>query len=420
MYRNASLLGLTAVAGVMGTNLRNWSTDATAPFTVVVIQSLDTPNIDWGGNFLAAELSCAAAPATTSLTLGTREAYIVGATPGATAFHTSKPVPVEPGWTLHAFVRRRGGTGGAYYYGGAISASGGIALRESFANQPPISIGPDRLTVGTSTCMSTAKGRTQLGVVLVYSRALNVTDLKRIHEAYAPRFGWVRGARTVECGRWTKGGPGETRVQQDCDGDGLLDSVLVDVTGARGVALSSRGCSTEDADTGYPNAPASACPAVLGGFCAKPPGEWCLGGEILQLDCDGDGVRDLACVRNDERSNLTVIRSRLGCSLLAADSSCPPLTARGSCAFPAGSLCSQGRMLSVDCDADGVRDWSMPAAVRDCRPPPASAANSAAATAALASAHTHSSPDAASAGLVVRLHPHGGPACASQPGHRSP
>ncbi|KAG2487038.1 hypothetical protein HYH03_014284 [Edaphochlamys debaryana] len=410
----------------------------------------------------------------------------------------------------------KGGTEGAYYY---ADASGGIALREAFTNQPPISVGPDRLTVGTSLCMGTAKSRALVGAVLVYNRALSVTDLKRVHESYAPRFNWTRGGgslvclpgismrgdpvanttaptatacqtacngnnacefsvysnttqtcllrrngvngttglngadpsaitcfsrpnygnyycirnwdiagtnilfsfpmdkntclgdcdrtpncqyalvsispfvdcitnrnifggphgvtqprtdlnpdfsacikariypRTVECGKWTKGGPGETRLQSDCDGDGLLDAILVDASGARGVALSSKGCSTEDADTGYPDAPTAACPALFVGLCPKPPGDWCPGGEVLQLDCDADGVKDLACLLSDDRGNLTVVRSGQGCSLSTADSYCPPLTAQRSCAYPAGSPCNEGRMLSVDCDNDGVRDW---------------------------------------------------------------
>ncbi|KAG2487036.1 hypothetical protein HYH03_014282 [Edaphochlamys debaryana] len=318
----SGFLDLTSAAGVLPTDLPNWSTDPAAPFTVIVVQSLRTQAIDWSANYLIAELSCSGAAS--GLVFGTREAFLAGVDQYSRAFHTSKPVPVEPGWNLHAFVRRKGGTEGAYYCAGA---SGGIALREAFTNQPPISVGPDRLTVGTSLCMGTAKSRALLGAVLVYNRALSVTDLKRVHESYAPRFTWTRGggslvclpgismrARTVECGKWTKGGPGETRLQSDCDGDGLLDAVLVDASGARGVALSSKGCSTEDADTGYPDAPTAACPALFVGLCPKPPGDWCPGGEVLQLDC-------------------------------------------GSCAYPAGSPCNEGRMLSVDCDNDGVRDW---------------------------------------------------------------
>ncbi|KAG2487050.1 hypothetical protein HYH03_014296 [Edaphochlamys debaryana] len=445
-YSLDGYLDLTATAGVMTNGLRNWSTDPAAPFTVIVVQSLNTQTIDWGANYLIAEMGCSGS-GTASLLFGTREAYIAGVTPSVTAFHTSKPVPVEPGWNLHAFVRRKGGTEGAYYYAGA---SGGIALREAFTGQPPIAIGPNWLTVGTSRCMATAKSRTQLGAVLVYNRALSVTDLKRVHESYAPRFNWTRGGgspvclpgisirgspvatatatnatvcltacnlnaacefsvfnnstkacllrrnavngtegaseanatittcfsrpnygnyycvrnwdiagtnmrfltpadkstclgacdatqcqyvlvavgsstdcimntdifsgangvtqprtdlgaafeacikarvypRAVECGKWTKGGPGETRLQRDCDGDGLLDAVLVDASGARGVALSSKGCSTEDADTGHPDAPTAACPAVFNSLCPKPPdGEWCSGGEVVQLDCARD------------------------------------------------------------------------------------------------------------------------------------
>ncbi|KAG2489239.1 hypothetical protein HYH03_012260 [Edaphochlamys debaryana] len=515
----SGLLDLTSSAGVLPNDLPNWSTDPTAAFTVIVIQSLKTQTIDWAANYLIAELSCAAgAPQTSGFLFGTRESFISGHHDGQTAFHTSKPVPVEPGWTMHAFVRRLGGTQGAYYYAGA---SGGIAVREAFESQLPISIGPDRLTVGTSRCMGSAKSRTQLGAVLVYNRALSVTDLKRVHEAYAPRFGWARGgggspvcfpgvnmkgvqdqayflalsaadcqtacstnascefsvysaslgvcglrrsaingtmfsnaenpdlttcfskpnygnyycvpqweiqgtnlttlapmdkstclgtcdsdpncqfaavafgpnadcvtkktimsgpdgltqpqpsrgpafetcikARVyplaVECGKWTKGGPGETRTQMDCDGDGILDAVLFDTTGARGVSLSSLGCSTEDEDTGYPNAPESSCPAVFGGMCPKPPGDWCSGGKVLQLDCDADGTKDLACVRKADRTNLQVVRSGRGCFPGAADDFCPPLTANGSCPYPAGSICSQGRMMSVDCNADGVKEW---------------------------------------------------------------
>ncbi|KAG2499366.1 hypothetical protein HYH03_002941 [Edaphochlamys debaryana] len=517
-------LDLTSTAGVLAGNLSNWSAEPTAPFTIVVIQSLKTSVIDWEANYLIAELSCAQSPGSTGLLFGTRESYISGAYGWDTVFHTSKPVPVEPGWTLHAFVRRKGGTEGAYYYAGA-GTSGGIALREAFTGQAPTAVGPDRLTVGTSKCMNSAKSRTQLGVVLVYNRALSVTDLKRIQETYAVRYGWSRGGpnslvcipgvdvagnplssdavpstlapnatacqlacgrnascefsvfdsgaagpcwlrrsavngsagsnaasatattcfsrpnygnyyciplwdvkgtniRTytsmdkstclgacdsdptcqfvavasgtddcilkrdiftgavgttqqnlgrgaayetcikarvhpyaVECGRWTKGGPGETRIQKDCDGDGLLDAVLFDTTAARGVALSTKGCSTADVDTGYPNAPASACPSVLGSLCPKPPAGWCPGGEVLQLDCDADGVKDLACILKADRSDLRVVRSGMGCWPGAADSFCPPLTANGSCAYPVGSLCSQGRMLSVDCNQDNTRDW---------------------------------------------------------------
>ncbi|KAG2483573.1 hypothetical protein HYH03_017580 [Edaphochlamys debaryana] len=514
-------LDMTSAAGVLTSDLPNWSTDPAAPFTIVVIQSLKARAIDWQANYLIAELSCAGSPGSSGFLFGTRESYMSGAFPWNLAFETSKPVPVESGWTLHAFVRRKGGREGAYYYAGA---SGGIALREAFTGQPPMSIGPDRFTVGTSKCMSTAKSRTQLGVVLVYNRALSVTDLKRIQETYARRFGWSSGGpsslvcipgidmkgnplsdtavpstvapnatacqaacarnascefsvfdpaagpcwlrrsavngsagtnagsasattcfsrpnygnyycipswdikgsfiRTlsstdkstclgacdrdptcqfaavasgtddcilrrdiftgavgttqqnlgrgaayetcikarvhpfaVECGKWTKGGPGETRLQKDCDGDGLLDAVLFDTTGARGVALSTRGCSTADANTGYPDAPASACPAVLGALCPKPPGDWCPGGKVLQLDCDADGVKDLACDLEGDRSALRVVRSGLGCWPGAADAFCPPLTANGSCGYPAGNLCSEGRMLSVDCNNDNIRDW---------------------------------------------------------------
>ncbi|KAG2487961.1 hypothetical protein HYH03_013401 [Edaphochlamys debaryana] len=523
-------LDMTSAAGVMTSDLPNWSTDPTAAFTVVVIQSLRGQVIDWEANYLIAELSCAGAPSTTGFMFGTRESYISGDFAWDTAFHTSRPVPVEPGWTLHAFVRRKGGTGGAYYYAGT-GTSGGIALREAFTGQTPTSVGPERLTVGTSRCMGSAKSRTVLGVVLVYNRALSVTDLKRLQETYAFRFGWPRGGpsslvclpgvdvkgsalsndallalpgtvapnatacqaacgrnascefsvfdsiagfcwlrrsaiaalngsaagtnaasqtattcfsrpnygtyycapqwsilgtiiRTyasmdkstclgacdsdptcqfvavaagatdctlmtdmftgavgatepntgqgaafetcikarvypyaAECGKWSRGGPGETRLQRDCDGDGLMDAVLFDTTGARGVSLSTKGCGTEDSDTGYPDAPASACPAVLGALCPKPPGDWCPGGQVMQLDCDADGVKDLACILSDDRSSLRVVRSGTGCWLGAADSYCPPLTANGSCAYPAGNLCSQGRMLSVDCNQDNIRDW---------------------------------------------------------------
>ncbi|KAG2488928.1 hypothetical protein HYH03_012550 [Edaphochlamys debaryana] len=436
LYGNQTL-NLTSIAGVMTNELRNWSTAPSAPFTIVVIQALQTDLIDWSTNQLIAELSCESAPQTSGLMFGTREAFISGPYFSSSAFHTSKPVPVETGWTFNAFVRRKGGDAGAYYYGGF---SGGIALREEFTNQFPISVGADGLTVGTSRCLASAKSRTRLGAVLVYNRALSVTDLTRIHEAYASRFGWRRAGslrrgalngtaganavadstttcfsrpnygnyycvpkwfamvasggvdcttrkemfngthgatqpqpdlgpaaevcikarvypQAVECGKWTKAGPGETRLQVDCDGDGLLDAVLFDTTGARGVALSSRGCSTADADTRYPNAPAHLCPAVFQNLCPKPLEDWCPGGEVIQLDCDGDGSKDLACLLEDDRSSLRVVRSGLGCRLEAADAYCPPLTAPGSCAFPAGSPCSDGHMLSVDCNADGVRDW---------------------------------------------------------------
>ncbi|KAG2488927.1 hypothetical protein HYH03_012549 [Edaphochlamys debaryana] len=517
LYGNQTL-NLTSIAGVMTNELRNWSTAPTAPFTIVVIQALQTDLIDWSANQLIAELSCESAPQTSGFMFGTREAFISGPHSWASSFHTTKPVPVETGWTFNAFVRRKGGDAGAYYYGGF---SGGIALREEFTDQLRISVGADGLTVGTSRCLASAKSRTRLGAVLVYNRALSVTDLTRIHEAYASRFGWRRAGgvpmcytgidmagatvqpdillvnvstcqaecnkvascefsvffkwsssgicslrrnaingtagsnavadstttcfsrpnygnyycvpkwtiqgttlatsatmdkstclgecdrgatcqfvsvaagavdcttrgdmfngthgvtqprtdlgpaaevcikargypQAVECGKWTKDGPGETRLQVDCDGDGLLDAVLFDTTGARGVALSSRGCSTADADTRYPNAPESSCPAVFQNLCPKPLGDWCPGGEVIQLDCDGDGSKDLACLLEDDRSSLRVVRSGLGCRLEAADAYCPPLTAPGSCAFPAGSPCNDGHMLSVDCNADGVRDW---------------------------------------------------------------
>ncbi|KAG2493825.1 hypothetical protein HYH03_008043 [Edaphochlamys debaryana] len=483
---SGGVLELSSTAGVVTSDLPNWSADPGAAFTIVVIQALKAYTVDWSANYLVAELSCMTGPSTSGLLFGTRESFISGPESWASSFRTSKPVPVEPGWTLHAFVRKPGGTAGEYYYGGAL---GGITLREKVSGQIPFSVGPDRFTVGTSRCMASAKSRTQLGAVLVYNRALRVTDLKRIHEAYAPRFRWtsqaggslvctsgidVRGtpigdnvpassatdcqaqcnanttcefsvfqqstglcslrtnalagsvgsngadpsattcfsrpnygdyycvplwdimgtnmaviqtmdkltclalcddstecqatvmtsfvadcaprkdmfigphgstafrndlganfescikarayssaAKKTECGKWSKGGPGETKLQIDCDGDGLLDAVLFDTTGARGVALSSRNCSTADADTGYPNALAFTCPAVFNAFCAKPAGDWCPSGQTLQLDCDGDGPKDLA-------------------------SSCP---------YPSGSLCSQGRILSVDCDGDGVKDW---------------------------------------------------------------
>ncbi|KAG2499365.1 hypothetical protein HYH03_002940 [Edaphochlamys debaryana] len=441
-------LDLTSAAGVLAGNLSNWSAEPTAPFTIVVIQSQKTSVIDWQANYLLAELSCAGSPSTSGFLFGTRESYISGAYGYGwdTAFHTSKPVPIRSGWTLHAFVRRKGGTEGAYYYAGA-GTSGGIALREAFTGQPPMPVGPDRLTVGTSKCMNSAKSRTQLGVVLVYNRALSVTDLKRIQETYAVRYGWSRGGslrksaingsaggtNTAYSGATTcfsrpnygnyyciplwdvRGTNIRTYTPMDkstclgaCDsdptcqfvavasgsddcilkkdmfagavgttqqnlgrgaayetcikarvyhGDGLLDAVLFDTTGARGVALSTKGCSTADADTGYPNAPASACPSVLGSLCPKPPAGWCPGGEVLQLDCDADGVKDLACILKADRSDLRVVRSGMGCWPGAADSFCPPLTANASCAYPSGSLCSPGRMLSVDCNQDSVRDW---------------------------------------------------------------
>ncbi|KAG2485359.1 hypothetical protein HYH03_015852 [Edaphochlamys debaryana] len=515
---SGGFLDLTSSAGVLPTDLPSWSTNPSAAFTIVVIQSLKTQTADWKANYLVAGLSCN----TSGLSFGTRESYMSGPWAWQRAFHTTKPVPVEPGWTLHAFVRRLGGTEGAYYYAGA---SGGIALREAFKDQARIAIGPDRLTVGTSTCSRTANSRTLLGAVLVYNRALSVTDLKRIHEAYAPRFGWSRGGpstpvclpgiqmkgnplsatavplalapnpaacRTActnnatcefsvfnagagpcwlrrsaisgttgtnaasanattcfsrpnygnyycirnwdvkgssyrtytpmdkstclgecdrdptcqfafmasntracvlkraiftgangttqyvaptagssvetcvkarvqpnptECGKWTKGAPGETRVQKDCDGDGILDAVLFDTSGARGVALSTRGCSTADADTGYPSAPDAACPAVLRSLCPRPPAGWCPSGRVLQLDCDADGVKDLACIPTDDRSANKVVRSGLGCVPGAADSFCPPLTANGSCPYPAGQPCGTARLLSVDCNNDRVRDW---------------------------------------------------------------
>ncbi|KAG2494719.1 hypothetical protein HYH03_007233 [Edaphochlamys debaryana] len=416
-------LDLTSTAGVMTSDLGNWSTDPTSAFTIVVIQSLKTQSVDWNANYLVAELSCSAAPSTSGFLFGTREAYISGPHSWQNAFHTSNPVPVEQGFTLHAFARKQGGTEGAYYYAGA---SGGIALREAFRDQPRIAVGADSLTVGTSLCMGSAKSRTLLGAVLLYNRALSPTDLKRVYEAYAPRFNWTRGGsmrrnainstfgtnsaaadfttcfsrpnygnyyciknwdikgtniqmstpmdkstclgtcdtdplcqfagvaiggladcvtrknifggingatqlqtslgpafetcikakvypRAVECGKWTKGGPGETRLQRDCDGDGIMDAVLFDTTGARGVALSSKGCSTDDADTGYPNAPESACPIVLSNLCPQPPSNWCPGGKVIQIDCDGDGAKDLACLLRDDRRSLRVIRSGLGC-----------------------------------------------------------------------------------------------------------
>ncbi|KAG2487103.1 hypothetical protein HYH03_014216 [Edaphochlamys debaryana] len=509
------VLELSSTAGVVTSDLPNWNSDPGAAFTVVVIQALRADTVDWGANYLVAELSCAAGPGTSGLLFGTRDSFISGPEPWASSFRSTKPVPVEPGWALHAFVRKPGGAAGEHYYGGAL---GGVTLREAFTTQIPFSIGPDRFTVGTSRCMASAKSRTQLGAVLVYNRALRVTDLKRIHEAYAPRFRWnsqggrllctagidlagtpvqddtpaasaadcqaqcnnntscefsvfkqttglcsmrtnalagtvgtngpdasattcysrpnfgnyycvpqwdILGtninviqtmekracmalcdesdacqatvmtsifadcaprkdmftgphgstsfrpdlgpnfescikartySRATECGKWSKGGPGETRLQVDCDGDGLLDTVLFDTTGARGVALTTKGCSTADADTGYPNALQFTCPAVFSWFCPKPPGDWCPSGLVLQLDCDGDGPKDLVCLLGNGTAPL-VVRTGTGCQLNAADSFCPPLTANTSCPYPVGTLCSQGRILSVDCDGDGVKDW---------------------------------------------------------------
>ncbi|KAG2427439.1 hypothetical protein HXX76_012375 [Chlamydomonas incerta] len=63
-----------------------------------------------------------------------------------------------------------------------------------------------------------------------------------------------------------------TLVKADCDGDGGEDWACATLDGSRkGVLLSSKGCSINVVNTGWPNAPVSACPSVFGGTPPPPP-----------------------------------------------------------------------------------------------------------------------------------------------------
>ncbi|KAG2440005.1 hypothetical protein HXX76_004122 [Chlamydomonas incerta] len=85
----------------------------------------------------------------------------------------------------------------------------------------------------------------------------------------------------------------------DCDGDGVLDHVCVDVWG-RGVGVISSGSAPACNDT-WPTAPRSACRAAFTAqrstCCPRPPG-WCNAtGDtyVGNASCDGDGIPDHAC-----------------------------------------------------------------------------------------------------------------------------
>ena len=56
---------------------------------------------------------------------------------------------------------------------------------------------------------------------------------------------------------------GATAALANCDGDGTQDIVCTDTAGNRGVLSSSRNCDTAQANTGWPAAPMSLCPAAF-------------------------------------------------------------------------------------------------------------------------------------------------------------
>ncbi|KXZ45139.1 hypothetical protein GPECTOR_58g588 [Gonium pectorale] len=80
----------------------------------------------------------------------------------------------------------------------------------------------------------------------------------------------------------------------DCDGDGRLDWACLDTSGAMSVVLSGQDCTWITA------ASAAHCPAAFAGCPRGPDGMFCtnaaMGDKATNVDCDGDGKLDWACV----------------------------------------------------------------------------------------------------------------------------
>ncbi|GIL83516.1 hypothetical protein Vretifemale_12302, partial [Volvox reticuliferus] len=139
----------------------------------------------------------------------------------------------------------------------------------------------------------------------------------------------------------------------DCDRDGALDWACSDNAGGRWAILSKNKCAADWSG----GKPTSICPAAFG--CSKPPG-WCVhtGSVLKQLDCDGDGVLDLAC--SDNTGRRWAILSKNNCAEDWIGGKPVSICPNGfGCFRPAGWCVQKGSVArNVDCDGDGALDWA--------------------------------------------------------------
>jgi len=112
----------------------------------------------------------------------------------------------------------------------------------------------------------------------------------------------------------------QTKLNKDCDGDGILDPVCKDSGGKLAVVYSSRMCRES-----WPGAQCVSDPSLgkwKGMGCngkyqceqvCQKPGGWCRGSTqtYLVMDCDADGIPDPVC--SDANGSMGVVYSSQGC-----------------------------------------------------------------------------------------------------------
>ncbi|KAG2451339.1 hypothetical protein HYH02_003943 [Chlamydomonas schloesseri] len=147
------------------------------------------------------------------------------------------------------------------------------SMANSFVLSPAAD--PAMCSVMADTAVDTGAGQGLLGVASNATGATfflmscgSVTDPVYITPL---RFGVNKGLSDCLANVWCVP-PTLNATLLDCDGDGLQDMACTETsTGNRGVRLSTRGCSTADADTGWPSALSSLCPPLWGASPSPSP-----------------------------------------------------------------------------------------------------------------------------------------------------
>lgn len=151
--------------------------------------------------------------------------------------------------------------------------------------------------------------------------------------------------------------PGSSYSHMDCDGDGILDHACIDDLGnKRGSINSLNGCKST-----WPSAAIQWCRGAW--TCPRPVG-YCSaqGMTYSNVDCDGDGIKDHACMDMDNHRG--TISSLNGCKDSWSDAPISSCAAVFSCVRPVG-WCLEGSYSKVDCDGDGVDDHACQTATGD-------------------------------------------------------
>ncbi|KAG2452042.1 hypothetical protein HYH02_003080 [Chlamydomonas schloesseri] len=192
-----------------GANLSGWSSERTAPFTLLAIANLDPPA---SGNSsepysvihisrTPSDFDFEAVFDLATRVNSTSTSFLYDSQAGQLAFGRLE-LPASYGeWAMYAFVRQPGGTAAAMYrssqprIGGARSFGGGVELISSQSDQPAVSIQPDNLVVGANWRDGNHYLKGRLAVAAVYTSALTNDQLNDLYNLYAPRFGWMRVAK---------------------------------------------------------------------------------------------------------------------------------------------------------------------------------------------------------------------------------